>query len=520
MSESPEGMRHDVLTEPLIAMRTADGEVRGHTLPAVMAALARGEVFGDFPALQPHQTHPWYAFLVQLAAIALHRAGRAKPPNDAAAWVALLDALTDGDRAPWCLVSDPGRPALLQPAAPDLASFKSRLTHPDELDILITSKNHDVKALRVGAPRPEHWLFALVTLQTMQGYPGRGYYGIARMNGGSGNRPAVGHLPSLGWGARFLRDVPALLAARDRIAGDYGYAEAGGHALLWLAPWDRETPLSIPALDPLFVEICQAVRLVEVDGAIEARKTTQKAARIDAKAQSGRTGDPWTPIDRDGEKSLTLSGAGFDYGKIVDLLIGGGYRQGALGARLDNDTGTLWFSGWALVRGQGKTEGLHQRRIVVPGEVLSYYARPEQHEVLAKAAQRRVELAGEVRGKLLAPSLGRLRGDGGDSKSQVIAEYVGKCLARFEHEVDACFFEALWDDAAADVHDEEPWRGRLLDIARDILTDAFDRAPLPSARRYRAIADADARFMGGARKFSPEWYERRRPSAETEAING
>ncbi|MEZ4437040.1 MAG: hypothetical protein R3F65_31985 [bacterium] len=80
----------------------------------------------------------------------------------------LLDALTDGDRAPWCLVSD------LEPAGAVAArrprrggSFKSRLTHPDEADIPITSKNHDVKALRVASPAPEHWLFALVTWQTM-----------------------------------------------------------------------------------------------------------------------------------------------------------------------------------------------------------------------------------------------------------------------------------------------------------------------------------------------------------------
>ncbi|MEZ4437039.1 MAG: hypothetical protein R3F65_31980 [bacterium] len=77
-----------------------------------------------------------------------------------------------------------------------------------------------------------------------------------------------------------------------------------------MARADRETSLPLTALDPLFIEVCQAVRLVDADGVIEARKTTQGAARVDAKAQSGRTGDPWTPIDADGEKSLTLSGLG------------------------------------------------------------------------------------------------------------------------------------------------------------------------------------------------------------------
>ena len=35
-------------------------------------------------------------------------------------------------------------------------------------------------------------MYALVTLQTTQGYPGRGYTRVARMKGGYGNRPRVG----------------------------------------------------------------------------------------------------------------------------------------------------------------------------------------------------------------------------------------------------------------------------------------------------------------------------------------
>lgn len=504
---STEGLHHDLLRDPIIALRGADDTVRRHALPGVLAALAGGDLFGDFPALQAHQSHPWYAFLVQLGALAMHGAGEGRPPTDPEAWAEWLLALTDGDRAPWCLVvDDPARPALLQAAAPDLAAFKSTIGHPDELDILVTSKNHDVKALRVAHPRPEHWLFALVALQTMQGYPGRGYYGIARMNGGMGNRPAVGHQPSIGWGARFRRDVVALVERRDDIVDGYGYADEGGHALLWCVPWDRESSLTLPELDPLFVEVCQAVRLVRGADGIEGRKTTQGAARVDAKALNGRTGDPWTPIDVAGEKSLTLSGGGFDYAKLVDLMLSGNYQHGALGERAEGDPEALWFAGWALVRGQGKTEGLHTRRVAVPGEMQWRFEAADAREALAKAAQRRVELAGEMKRKVLAPALGRLRGTDKDSKSEVIGRFTDQCLARFEGAVDDVFFEALWRDAASEggAGDEGPWRAQLVGLAGAILEDAVDRAPLPSARRYKAIAAAESRFRWGARAFRGE----------------
>ena len=60
---------------------------------------------------------------------------------------------------------------------------------PDALDILPTAKNHDVKSSRVASPDFDEWIFALISLQTMAGFYGRGNYGIARMNSGHGSRP-------------------------------------------------------------------------------------------------------------------------------------------------------------------------------------------------------------------------------------------------------------------------------------------------------------------------------------------
>jgi CRISPR system Cascade subunit CasA len=123
-------VRYSLLDEPLMTARLVDGQRIQLSLPALFVALAEDGI-RDFPALRPHQRHPWHAFLVQLAAIALHQAGRSEPFADEADWRSALLALTpdDPDGAPWCLIAPPERPALLQAPVPegDLSAWKGRL---------------------------------------------------------------------------------------------------------------------------------------------------------------------------------------------------------------------------------------------------------------------------------------------------------------------------------------------------------------------------------------------------------
>jgi hypothetical protein len=126
----------------------------------------------DHCRLRPHQRHPWHALLCQLGALACLRSGLAAPPADAEGWRTALRVLTPDfpDDEPWMLVTPPGRPAFLQAAAVGgLKDFRSLVT-ADALDVLVTAKNHDVKSARLIYAEPDDWLFALVALQTSEGY--------------------------------------------------------------------------------------------------------------------------------------------------------------------------------------------------------------------------------------------------------------------------------------------------------------------------------------------------------------
>src|ERR1700719_778185 len=136
----------------------------------------------SFTALRPHQRHVWDAFLTQVGALALFGKGETEPAADEGHWRDILRGLTAPwpDDAPWCLVAPLDRPALLQPPVPEgsLNGF-SLIATPDVLDMLVTSKNHDLKCSVARQNQAEDWFFALLSLQTQEGFLGAGNYGIS-----------------------------------------------------------------------------------------------------------------------------------------------------------------------------------------------------------------------------------------------------------------------------------------------------------------------------------------------------
>lgn len=517
----------NLLSERLIRVATSTGSA-GMTLPEIYAAAADDKILG-FPALRPHQAPAFHAFLVQVAALGCMALDLdAAPGADPEEWGRVLTALTPDypEDEPWSLVVSPDRPGLLQAPVPggDLKEFKDEIEAPDAIDILVTAKNHDLKAGRMVAAEPEDWFFALLSLQTQEGFLGAGNYGIARMNGGFASRPYLRLAPAeAGLGGQVLRDIRALLEDRQAIeeeAERRGLMRREAIALLWLKPWDGVASLHLDQLHPLFVEICRRVRLFYRDGRVFARKAGSKAARIEAKAVNGVLGDPWAPFEGgDQPKLFTVTNEGFSYKKMTELLFGSAkrsYERPRLGKVRRTERGrALILHVAALARGQGKTEGFHARAIPISDTASEYFGSDdrEKSKQLADRATEQVGRAGDAWGKALRPALITLVQKGPEEPSwskPSNGSLVEPTQKEFDRAVDAIFFEHLWrnlektaDEAAA------AWARALADLARRLLEAAAAAAPRGEVRRIIAVARARNLLEAQLHKLFPDLRAKR-----------
>lgn len=442
-------MRFNLLAEPLV-----QSDAGWHSLPGLMAAMARGEV-RSFPAMRPHQRPAWHMFLVQLATLALDAVGERSLPDDEAGWTAALRALTPeyDDDASWHLVvEDPVKPAFMQP--PDPGGLKwSKVATPDALDMLITARNHDVKTAIARSAAPQDWVLALVSLQTMEGFGGAGNYGIARMNGGSSSRAMLTLAPLDAAEAEihpskwWQRDVLRLLEQRHGISGI---------ALVWLEPWPEKQALMLDALDPLFIEVCRRIRL-DLDGeGLTARRSTSKASRIAAKEARGVVApgvDPWAPILIDGKqvKTLTLGDRDWTYDFLVQLLHGENCQRPYLSQpSAEEQFQPMAIVAEAFARGNSKTDGFRSRVVPVPKGVLRGFWEDEAIN-LSKAL---IEDVGRVE-TALRNGLALIAAEG-DPEKRGKEEYARAMPARqqFRAYADQHFFPALWDQMQAQTDGE------------------------------------------------------------------
>ena len=502
----------NILTEPVIRFDWTGGARAQASLPGVYAALMdKDNPVSAFPALRPHQRHAWHAFLVQLGAIAMHRAEREVPPDTASEWLTLLRRLTldDPDDEPWQLVVDDiTKPAFMQPPAQSAErekDYKGVVNTPDELDMLVTSKNHDLKSSVAVQAGVEDWIFALVTLQTMEGFGGAGNFGISRMNSGFGSRPAFTLAPSEGPGAHLRRDILILLERRDSLLDQYPMW-SDGIGLLWTMPWDgtKVEALLPEQLDPFYVEVCRRVRLGCDEGNnLTALKASSRAARIESKALNGQTGDPWTPINTKDNKSLTLSSGGFTYNRVVDYLTSADWQQPILLQSTQREQETQLVAR-GMVRGSGKTEGYYERIIPLRQRTVQAFGRDGGTQELGDLARDRIEKIRTVQ-RILSHAIQVFiaRGEA-DNLSPEGRRLARPWLDRLNEIVDARFFEDLQDEFEIDDQSERRekslgWQRWLVDESRNVLHDAEDSLPCPVIHRYRARVRADGLFEGRIR---------------------
>lgn len=489
----------NLLTDPLL---TADplGPVN---LPGLFAASARGEV-RSFPRLRAHQRAAWHMFRTQLAALALRAGGLAEPPDDEEAWTGLLRALAPehGDD-PWRLaVADRTHPAFLQPPDPGGLKWEPVLT-PDALDMLITARNHDLKAAVAADASPEDWVYALVSLQTSEGYGGRGNYGIARMNGGSSSRPLFGFAPadrggapepSAWWG----RDLNVLLRSQNAET----MLTRGGTSLLWCLPWPEGRQIVAQEMDPWAIEVCRRVRLEKISGRIVARRAGSTAPRVEAKTFNGVLDDPWAPVHlaEKESKTLTLSEGNFDYRRIVALLLSGDWRRPIAAQLADGETaGDMVLVAEALSRGNSKTDGLKSRIVPVPRHVHGFFL-DDPGRISTAAQQQMEEIDGADAALREAVALFAAGGDHEKVRKAHRLRAAGP-RARLDAQADRIFFPHLWNRLTAMAGEEDAedatrqaFRDALAKMARAELRAGFRAIPCASIHAPRAEARSRARL--------------------------
>lgn len=512
---------HDLLHDPLIGVRTRHGVARMH-LPGLLAGLV-SDVVVDYAGLRAHQADPWHVFLVQIAASVMARhPDLASPPADEEFWRAGLLDLADGRGSAWELVvEDVTRPAFMQHplrSVDDLTRFKPRepkATTPDELDVLVTAKDHDVKMARIDTNDAESWVFALVTCQTISGYHGRGNYGSVRMNSGTGSRCVVTLVSDVRVGKRFADELDVLRGMRAKtIAGGLGFVTRGV-VLTWLHPWQLKHPQwMLSELEPWFVEAVRALRLVVRSRGLVALSAATEVRQIGPATQdNGDVGDPWMPVNvenkKKGRSALTVPEAGWSPGLVSRLLFQQGFELTPLQVPRVSMVGNAWFMGSVLARDDKKTHGFHRFAVPVPANVRPRLFRQDDRDRLGRWSENLLADAREVesslRGALKVLAEGSRDVDAVKRRPKApdpaTLRWAKAATAGFSRTWTDAFFPTLWrfvDESEAEVIAE--WRRAIVDQARVVLRLAETRVPLPVGRRYRSLVGATGLFEGSLRK--------------------
>jgi CRISPR system Cascade subunit CasA len=517
--------RFNLLTDPLLQVLPE----RIVSLPCLFDLLTRDRV-DSYPAIRPHQAPSWHMFLVQLAALALNRAGKLRLPETEDEWLHVLRGLTPDfpDDEPWCLVvRDSKKPAFFQSPIPDGVKLDKMVPTPDALDLLITSRNHDLKAAVAQCAEAQDWIFSLASLQTSEGFGGAGNYGIVRMNGGSSSRPLLGLVPlsqenikinAARPGTWFRRDVSVLLASRVeefKEAQYLGYPTAGGLGLTWIAAWEEEDQLTLGELDIWFIEVCRRIRLSLEDDRILGRRGTSKTPRIAAKHLNGAVGDPWAPVHTTENKSLTLSGGSFDYRKLVEILLSGYWKIPILArpTAFEASGHSMLLVAQALSRGNCKTEGYKSRVLPIGGKISRALSLGTKRETLHELARKQME---EIKkfDDTLRNALALLAAGGDPDKlRKKHYVYTNEARSNFDAVADNVFFEHLWtrfeaQEAGGDAVRVEARRfaAKLFERAKLIFEAGLPAMPCGTMFRPRAEARARHKFQGSVRHSFPELF--------------
>ena len=524
---------YNILVEPLIRIDTSDrGRVEA-SLPQVYAALMDDKVEA-FPALRPHQRHAWHAFLVQLGAMAMHRAGLDTPPTDADEWLRIIRGLTPDwpDDEPWQLVVDDIKtPAFMQPPANSnnkLAEYTSKLKTPDELDPLVTSRNHDLKSSVAVHNSMDDWVFALIAQQTMGGYSIAGskaqYHTVSRVNGASGSRVAFSLTASTRIGLHLKRDIMALREICCALREKYDHVFANrGIELVWVEKWDGTTVIDLNQLNPFYIEICRRIRLSsgQDSDCIYGQQVGSKSRRINAQKLNGRVGDPWMPISIEGrsEGALRLTKEDrFGYKQISRCLDPTKYElPPAFVMDSEKNSPTEMFLvargivSYPKRPGSGtETWGYVEQAIPLSLKTIRVFGTTTGTQKLGEIAKDRVDQIKRVQDILLDAITTYVVGGKNiykDLTRRQLADLkkgdsIAIWVANMDRIIESKFFYHLQTEFEEDSIEKrtsirQEWlKGFVIPNAEAVLVASWESLPCPDSQRLRATATSDNVFKG------------------------
>lgn len=495
---------HNLLTDPLLRVLDRAGTLHRCSLPEALHLLVRDEA-DQFPGLEAFQASAWHSFLVQLGVLAT-RPGRAIPYN-ASSWTTHLLELAPAFA--WHLVVDDlTQPAFLQPPVLETDAPWVDFDAPDDIDVLVTSRNWDPKKSRgIDTVELDVWIFALVHRQTCASHGGVGRYAANRLATSSSARATVCIAPSLRPGARFVHDVEALLPPAEDAAVEL----SGPHTLLWLLPWDgaKTSGLMREDLGAHFIEVAARIRLRRFKGTqLRAQIAGVQASRIDWSLR-GFLADPWCPRRAPKKKGAdpnapprlySLDTRRFSYAMIVDVLWGEGWTRGRLQESVPS---TRWLLCRSIQGDQGKTDGFYTRDLLLPAE----FGTNAGYDTFGRRAKARTELTASLERDALGRAFraGILQGLASDltppgkgSKLPAGADLqLADLRTAFTAAVDAIFFPRLWV-ATDDLH---PWFDEISRIGLACLRQALAKTLLPTSRRQAISAFAERAYWARLRSL-------------------
>lgn len=255
------------------------------------------------------------------------------------------------------------------------------------------------------------------------------------------------------------------------------------------------------------MEICRRVRLR--GNPVAAFGIPSDGNRIEAKQLKGNVGDAWLPIDcADEAKALTLSAQGWTPELLRRLLFEENLRLTPLQNPLPEIEGPVWLVTSALVRGQGTTDGFHERRLPIPSAVRRRLFGSGSRASLQNLSKSAIELAGTIQNRVLKPAVFTYI-QGGADKVKFDDDTAQAIWPRF-----AQGFGILWSDAffpwlwsVPEPIDEQAalrdWGLKLKKFALSVLREVETAMPGHAGRAYKAKVAAERVFYAGINKHFP-----------------